>query len=279
MAAFYEYIKGYMSDGETTQYIFFNRDLGEDKKPFKDYRPYFSNVSNPLDEKDPSDTSLDFKHYLVSEDGNHTFTGTNTFGVEGNSDKKTTSFFTAVNFGGETNFNIAPNFNKGATITDFINIAYKDETSNAKDADKRFIIKKGETTLVTFDDNMVTFAKALSSQVSVTAPFFNASSDRRLKTNISAVEDSVLPLIVSTPVYTFKYKKHPTIPVIGIMAQDVLDKNINDFNLVKKSSGGYYEIKESKMIYILWKAVQEQQKQIEALQARLEGEVNGEVNN
>ena len=145
-------------------------------------------------------------------------------------------------------------------------------------ANKRFIIKKGENTLVTFNDSSVTFEQALSSNESITARYFNALSDRHLKTNINAIEDSVLPFITSTPVYTFNYKKDPTIPVIGIMAQDVLDKNINDFNLVKKNGNGYYEIKESKMIYILWKAVQEQQKQIEALQARLEGEVNGEAN-
>lgn len=266
MAAFYEYIKGYMSNGITAQYIFFNQaKTGE--QPIKDNRPYFSDTS-----------SADTKHYLVSEDGNHTFEGDNKF--EGQDEKgnlRTTSFSTAVNFNGTVDFNITPSFNSGATIKKSVGIVY-DGTSN------KFVIKSGETSLVTFStgndekSKYVSFAQALSSDTSVTAPFFNASSDRRLKTNINAVEDSVLPLIVSTPVYTFNYKKHPTIPVIGIMAQDVLDKNINDFNLVKKSSGGYYEIKESKMIYILWKAVQEQQKQIEALQARLEGEVNGEVN-
>lgn len=267
MAAFYEYIKGYMSNGTTAQYIFFNQAKKDGTEAsIKDNRPYFSDSS-----------SADIKHYLVSEDGNHTFEGDNKFGVQkedGTCDKKT-SFFTAVDFNYTTNFNTTPNFNDGATIKDFINIAYK---GDKKEEDKRFIIKKDRTTLVTFTDAEVKFEQALSSGTSVTAPFFNASSDRRLKTNINAVEDSVLPLIVSTPVYTFNYKKHPSVPVIGIMAQDVLDKNINDFNLVKKSSGGYYEIKESKMIYILWKAVQEQQKQIEALQARLEGEVNGEVN-
>lgn len=253
MAAFYEYIKGYMSNGETAQYIFFNQS-GEN-----DNRPYFSDTS-----------SADTKHYLVSEDGNHTFSGTNTFNGK-------TTFSNETTFTGMTNFDTTPSFNKGTTIKYSVDIVY-DTSSN------KFVIKSGETPLVTFSNGSdeeskgVSFAQALSSGVSVTAPFFNASSDRRLKTNINAVEDSVLPLITSTPVYTFNYKKHPTIPVIGIMAQDVLDKNINDFNLVKESSGGYYEIKESKMIYILWKAVQEQQKQIEALQARLEGEVNGEVN-
>lgn len=269
MAAFYKYIKGYISDGTTTQYIFFNREVDEKGKPIKDNRPYFSRESNPLDTKDPSDTSKDFKHYLVSEDGNHTFSGTNTF-------NGSTTFSNETIFEGKTDFNITPSFNNGTTIKYSVGIVY--------DTNNKFIIKSGETSLVTFSNGedekskYVNFAQALSSDVSVTAPFFNASSDRRLKTNINAIEDSVLPLITSTPVYTFNYKKHPTIPVIGIMAQDVLDKNINDFNLVKKGSGGYYEIKESKMIYILWKAVQEQQKQIEALQARLEGEVNGEAN-
>ena len=267
MAAFYEYIKGYMSNGTTAQYIFFNQGDGG-----HDNRPYFSSINDFL-----GTNNADTKHYLVSEDGNHTFEGNNTFGVQnedGTFSNKTTSFLTTVNFRGETNFNTVPNFYNGATIQDFINIVYRGDT----DPDKEFIIKKGQNTLVTFNDDRVKFEQALSSGTSVTAPFFNASSDRRLKININAVEDSVLPLIVSTPVYTFNYKKHPTIPVIGIMAQDVLNKNINDFNLVKESSGGYYEIKESKMIYILWKAVQEQQKQIEALQARLEGEVDGEAN-
>ena len=251
MAAFYEYIKGYMSNGTTAQYIFFNQGDGE-----HDNRPYFSSTSNA--------TNAD---YFVSEKANNTFMGENTFKYKNIFDGITT-------FKGVTDFNIVPNFNKGVTIKDFIDIAYKGIAS----ANQRFIIKKGETTLITFKDDGVTFDQDLSSNESITARYFNALSDRHLKTNINVIEDSVLPFSTSTPVYTFNYKKDPTIPVIGIMAQDVLDKNINDFNLVKKNGNGYYEIKESKMIYILWKAVQEQQKQIEALQARLEGEVDGEAN-
>ena len=251
MAAFYKYIKGYMSDGETTQYIFFNQaKTGEE--PIKDNRPYFSGKNDA--------TNID---YFVSEKGTNAFSGANTF-------SGTTTFTNKVTFEGSTEFTAdnIPDFQKGIKVSDSIQA----ETSS-------FSIKNsGGINLLSFSNDRATFKDALASDVSVTAPFFNASSDRRLKTNINAVEDSVLPLIVSTPVYTFNYKKHPTIPVIGIMAQDVLNKNINDFNLVKESSGGYYEIKESKMIYILWKAVQEQQKQIEALQARLEGEVNGEAN-
>lgn len=255
MAAFYKYIKGYMSDGTTTQYIFFNQS-GE-----KDDRPYFSNVSDAT-----------VKHYLVSEDGNHTFSGTNTFSGENTFTNKTT-------FEGTTEFaeNIIPNFKGGIKVSTSIQAGTKGFTIKNFKGDSLLAFSR-----IGSDDlglDIATFKCSLTSDVSVTAPFFNASSDRRLKTNINPIENSVLPLVISTPVYTFNYKKHPTVPVIGIMAQDVLDKNINDFNLVKKSSNNYYEIKESKMIYILWKAVQEQQKQIEALQARLEGEVNGEANN
>lgn len=251
MAAFYKYIKGYMSDGETTQYIFFNQaKTGE--QPIKDNRPYFSDSSDA--------TNID---YFVSEKGQNAFSGANTF-------SGTTTFTNKVTFEGATEFtaDTIPDFQKGIKVSDSI----KAGTSS-------FSIKNSSgINLLSFTNDRATFKDELASDVSVTAPFFNASSDRRLKININAVEGSVLPLVVSTPVYTFNYKKHPTIPVIGIMAQDVLNKNINDFNLVKESSSGYYEIKESKMIYILWKAVQEQQKQIEALQARLEGEVNGEAN-
>lgn len=240
MAAFYKYIKGYMSDGETKQYIFFNQaKTGEES--IKDNRPYFSNSIE--------DSAT--KHFFVSEDGNHTFTGQN-------------------NFNGKTTFtsDTIPDFQKGIKVSSFI-----------KTGSTPFSIQDSEgNSLLSFSDNKATFKNEVISEVSVTARYFNALSDRHLKTNINAIEGSVLPFITSTPVYTFNYKKDPTIPVIGIMAQDVLDKNINDFNLVKKNGNGYYEIKESKMIYILWKAVQEQQKQIEALQARLEGEVNGEAN-
>lgn len=256
MAAFYKYIKGYMSDGTTAQYIFFNQGGGHDN------RPYFSNSSDA--------TGVD---YFVSEKGEHTFTGKNTFKNESIFNGIAT-FTNQTTFSGTTDFNVVPNFNNGVTIKDFVDIAYKGDAG----ANKRFIIKKGQNTLITFKDDGITFEQALTSKESITAKYFNALSDRHLKTNINTIEDSVLPFITSTPVYTFNYKKDPTIPVIGIMAQDVLDKNINDFNLVKKNGNGYYEIKESKMIYILWKAVQEQQKQIEALQARLEGEVDGEAN-
>ena len=258
MAAFYKYIKGYMSDGETTQYIFFNQaKTGEES--IKDNRPYFSS----------SIEDSVTKHYLVSEDGNHTFMGENTFKNKSVFNGIAT-FTNQVTFEGATKFTSVniPDFQKGIKVSDSIQVG----TSS-------FSIKNSsDISLLSFSNDKVTFSQDLVSNKSITAQYFNALSDRHLKTNINTIEDSVLPFITSTPVYTFNYKKDPTIPVIGIMAQDVLDKNINDFNLVKKNGNGYYEIKESKMIYILWKAVQEQQKQIEALQARLEGEVNGEAN-
>ena len=76
-----------------------------------------------------------------------------------------------------------------------------------------------------------------------------------------------------TQLYSFKYKETDT-PSIGIIAQDVQDVNINGFKLVdnEEATGkdlDYMTIHESKLAYILWKAVQEQQKLIEDLQKEI----------
>lgn len=105
------------------------------------------------------------------------------------------------------------------------------------------------------------------------AQYFNATSDRRAKTDIKPISQSVLPLVTSTQLYSFKYKDLDT-PSIGIIAQDVRDVDFNGFSLVdnKEATGqdmDYMSIHESKLIYVLWKAVQEQQKEIEELKAQI----------
>lgn len=105
------------------------------------------------------------------------------------------------------------------------------------------------------------------------APYFNATSDRRAKTDIQPLLINALELVKKTQLYSFKYKETDT-PSIGIIAQDVQDVNINGFKLVdnEEASGkdlDYMTIHESKLAYILWKAVQEQQKEIEELRKQL----------
>lgn len=101
----------------------------------------------------------------------------------------------------------------------------------------------------------------------VQAPYFNATSDRRAKTNLQVLPN-VLNIINQTPVYSFNYKE-TNLPSIGIMAQDVEQYNFDEFKLVDSSSDGILSIHESKLVYILWKGIQEQQKQIEQLKLEI----------
>ena len=105
------------------------------------------------------------------------------------------------------------------------------------------------------------------------ATYFNAVSDYRAKKDFKLLDIDALELIKKVRLYSFNYKDSNQ-PSIGIIAQDVQDININGFDLVdNKTATGenfdYMSIHESKLIYILWKAIQEQQKEIEELKLQL----------
>lgn len=105
------------------------------------------------------------------------------------------------------------------------------------------------------------------------AKYFNATSDRRAKTDIQPLLIDALELVRKTNLYSFRYKETDT-PSIGIIAQDVQNVEINGFKLVdnEEATGkdlDYMTIHESKLTYILWKAVQEQQKEIEELKKEI----------
>ena len=110
----------------------------------------------------------------------------------------------------------------------------------------------------------------------VKAAFFNATSDKRAKENIQEVDFSALSIINKIPVYTFNYKNNED-KSLGVIAQDAIDLDIDGFSLVEnKNATGinedYMSIKESKLIYILWKAIQEQQKIINELKQEIRGD-------
>lgn len=105
---------------------------------------------------------------------------------------------------------------------------------------------------------------------SCNALYFNATSDVRAKTNLHHASFKALNIVKSLPVYTFNYKETGS-PAIGLIAQDAAKISFgSDFSLVNNptasgENGDYMTIKESKLIYILWKAIQEQQEQINYL--------------
>lgn len=105
---------------------------------------------------------------------------------------------------------------------------------------------------------------------SCNALYFNARSDIRAKTNLQHASFKALNIVKSLPIYTFNYKETGS-PSIGLIAQDAAKISFgSDFSLVNNENasgenGDYMTIKESKLIYILWKAIQEQQEQINYL--------------
>lgn len=107
-------------------------------------------------------------------------------------------------------------------------------------------------------------------QNSCNALYFNATSDIRAKTKVQHASFKAINIVKSLPVYTFNYKETGS-PAIGLIAQDAAKISFgSDFSLVNNETasgenGDYMTIKESKLIYVLWKAIQEQQEQINYL--------------
>ena len=105
------------------------------------------------------------------------------------------------------------------------------------------------------------------------AGFFNATSDKRAKENFKLLStEAALKTVIDTPLYSFDYKSGAH--SIGVLAQDLIHVDMNNFSFVgnQKASGqngDYMNVHESKLIYLLWAAIQEQQKEIESLRAQL----------
>lgn len=105
------------------------------------------------------------------------------------------------------------------------------------------------------------------------ASYFNATSDKRAKENIHLSTYSALDLIKKVQVYNYQYK-NTNDRVTGIMAQDLLEAQPKELDLVSNvqatgEDGDYMSIKTDKLVSVLWKAIQEQQEQIEELKQEL----------
>ena len=107
------------------------------------------------------------------------------------------------------------------------------------------------------------------------AAYFNATSDKRAKENITPATYDALNLIKNLQIYNFNYKSRPEETVTGILAQDLLEVQPEGLNLVSNTdatgeNNDYMSIKNDKLMFVLMKAIQEQQEQIEALKAEIE---------
>ena len=115
---------------------------------------------------------------------------------------------------------------------------------------------------------------SLTAANQIEASYFNSTSDIRAKKDIAKIDFSALNLISSVPVYSYKYKNDITsTSTIGVMARDLLPYQ-EQLQLVsnEKATGennDYMSIKDNKLIFILWKAIQEQQEEINKLKEQI----------
>ena len=131
------------------------------------------------------------------------------------------------------------------------------------------------TNMVNIESGSITTTGKITASQEVEALFFNATSDQRAKSHIQLFKSNALDIVNKLPIYEFHYRNNDT-PSIGVLAQDAVffDDQFTDFSLVDNPNatgedGDFMTIKESKLVYILWKAVQEQQEQINILQEQL----------
>ena len=113
----------------------------------------------------------------------------------------------------------------------------------------------------------------MQANIPIHAPYFNTTSDIRAKKDISKSTFAARDVIKALPIYNYTLKEDNQ-KTIGIMAQDALDINLGDFELVKNKeatgeNGDYMSIKESKLVYVVWKAIQEQEEIIEKQQQEI----------
>ena len=103
---------------------------------------------------------------------------------------------------------------------------------------------------------------------------FNALSDLRAKKDISDISSNALDIIKNIPLHTFTFKD-TNARSFGVIAQEVMDFRVNGVSLVENRdatgvNGDYMRVNESRLIYLLIKAVQEQQEKIDTLTTQLD---------
>ena len=99
------------------------------------------------------------------------------------------------------------------------------------------------------------------------------TSDRRRKDNFKNIEENYLSIVNQVPVLEYTYKNSDK-KQVGIIAQDleqVMTNNIDSFVTIQETADlkDKRSLNENKLIYILWKALQEESKLRNKLEQRL----------
>ena len=110
------------------------------------------------------------------------------------------------------------------------------------------------------------------------ATYFYGTSDRRLKENIKDLDLNCLDLVNNINLREFSWKADETHkPVIGAIAQELKqilpEKYVHEFIGGQETKDEYLSINDSKLVYLLIGAIQEQQKEIENLKAKIDNKI------
>lgn len=100
----------------------------------------------------------------------------------------------------------------------------------------------------------------------IEASSYNATSDKRLKQDIVPISFDASRIVENVDVFEFEYKDAPDIKQIGMIAQDLEEYCPN---LVVTGDDGYLRIKESKLIYVLWKSLHDANRRIDILESQI----------
>lgn len=245
MAIFYEYIKG-LNNSNLYSYIYWTEGAPTFSSGSNNYGPFL--IAGNQSRAYSYNVYSSFNYY-----GNLVVNGN----IDINSNLAVHNNITIDN-----NYKIQWNYNNVVYFLQFVNDEVK--TAKLNITDELTAKSITATTDITAND--------LRAYNVCEAKYFNSTSDLRAKRGIKNAAFDALDIIKNVPVKCFQYQdEDEEAPYsIGIIAQDVLDYPADKFELVNNPeasgiSGDYMTIKESKLVYILWKALQEQQEEIEEL--------------
>ena len=211
-------------------------------------------------------------------EGDNAYTEDGILYQDSNNTTKTNAYFT---YDASTNYLNVPNI-KLKSSTQTYAVTEEDQTAYVEISSNRITLSGYNddinTTITTGSINTpeifttnITSNGNISSAGTITAANFNATSDRRLKNNIEVLnpEESALDFINSLNLYTFNYNSMPDERSIGVIAQELQEKEFDGVSFIAENDEGYLSVKEGKMVYLLIRAIQEQSQKISELETRI----------
>ena len=151
----------------------------------------------------------------------------------------------------------------------------KNTAGSYNNENKLFLIGATSQTSQTGSTQTYSNQKVYTQSKGVYANAFYAASDRRLKENIKDLDLNCLDLVNNINLREFSWKTDETHkPVIGAIAQELRqvlpEKYVHEFIGGQETDDEYLSINDSKLVYLLIGAIQEQQKEIESLKAKID---------